>query len=106
MTIVASKLRFNSLVVSDLQRAVDWYERHSLAAANRFRAAAQVALERIAKSPKQSAVVFEDLDARLFRIPRFPYLVLYRVSGQVVVIEGIFHSSTDPGDWRRRADDS
>ncbi len=100
---MAKMLRHNSLVVSDLQQAIDWYESRSLSAVNRFRAVTRAAFTHLARSPELSAIVFEDLDVRLFRIPRFPYMILYRIHGDIVVIEGIFHTSTDPDTWRRRA---
>jgi plasmid stabilization system protein ParE len=103
---VAKRLRHHALVVGDLQQAIEWYERRSSLAANRFRAAVRTALDQIAAAPELNAVVFEESSARLIRLARFPYIILYRLCGDIVVVEGVFHASMNSDAWRRRVTQS
>jgi plasmid stabilization system protein ParE len=86
-----------------LEDAVVWYEKLSPSTANRFRRAVKAGFQRIAASPASCPLAFDDLDVRQLRIARFPYVILFRISAEIVVIEGLFHTSTDPDKWLRRA---
>jgi hypothetical protein len=77
--------------VADLESALQWYDAKSPEAGNRFRIAVNAALDKIEASPELRPIFFPDLNVRVFRLPRFPYL------------EGVFHAASHPSKWRRRA---
>ncbi len=94
-------LRFHPDVTFDLREAIGWYADISADLANRFRAMVNSGLDHVAVNPVLYPAVFDDV--RFLRVHRFPYLIQYRVVNDIPYILGIFHSSSNPDKWRRRA---
>src|SRR5258705_12021506 len=99
-------LRFHRLVASDLADAIEWYDERSEGLGDRFRAAVSGRLDEIAEKPSLFPRAFDDADYQFARLSRFPYLVLYRVRRETVLILGVFHSASDPAKWHRRGADA
>jgi len=102
---MAEDLRFHPSVVSDLSEAIAWYDERSEGLGDRFRAAVDARFDDILEGPERFPRAFDDLDFRFVRVRRFPYLVLYRIRKDAVIVLGVFHSASDPAKWRRRAAD-
>ena len=100
---MAKQLRYHPLVAEDISAAIDWYEERSAGLGQRFRSAVDARFDGIAGAPEIFPRAFDDLDYRFARIPKFPYLVLYRVRAEFVNVLGVFHSASDPAKWRRGA---
>jgi hypothetical protein len=100
---MARRPRFHPLVADDISAAIDWYEGRSAGLGERFRSAVDGRFDDIIASPELFLRAFDDADYRFARIPKFPYLVLFRVRPGAVHVVGVFHSATDPKKWRRRA---
>lgn len=100
---MARRLRFHPLVADDISAAIDWYEGRSVGLGERFRSAVDARFDDIIASPEMFPRAFDDADYRFARIPKFPYLVLFRVRPNAVHVVGLFHSATDPKKWRLRA---
>ena len=100
---MAKLLRYHPLVADDISAAIDWYEERSAGLGERFRSAVDARFDGIVDAPELFPCVFDDLDYRFARIPKFPYLVLYRVRAEFVNVLGVFHSASDPAKWRGRA---
>jgi plasmid stabilization system protein ParE len=100
---MARRLRFHPLVADDISAAIDWYESRSVGLGERFRWAVDARFDDVSASPEMFARAFDDADYRFARIPKFPYLVLFRVQPNAVDVVGLFHTATDPRKWRRRA---
>jgi len=103
---MARQLRFHPLVASDISAAIDWYEGRSTGLGDDFRLAVDSEFDEVVKNPELFPRAFHDVDFRFARLRRFPYLVLYRVRKDTVLILGVLHSASDPAKWRRRARDS
>ena len=99
---MASQLRFNRLVVLDLQASTDWYDNISIPLGNRFRKAINSSFDEIEHSPRAFPLVRPDRQVRFKRVSRFPYLVLYRVEEATVYVLGVAHSSSDLTPWLER----
>jgi plasmid stabilization system protein ParE len=76
-----------------------WYEERSLQAAAGFEAAIDVALRRIAGSPRTWALC--DDRHRLYTLRKYPYSIVYRQEGDDIVIVAVAHSSRSPY-WQQR----
>jgi hypothetical protein len=100
---MARRLRFHPLLADDIAAAIDWYEDRSVGLGERFRFAVDARFDDVIASPEMFPRAFDDADYRFARIPKFPYLVLFRVQPKTVDVVGLFHSATDPKKWRRRA---
>lgn len=98
---MADRLRFHRLVASDLREAIQWYDDISVGLGNRFRELVDTRFDEIAEHPERFPRAFGDV--RFARIPRFPYLVLFREVSEVVFVLGVFHGASDPKKWRRRS---
>lgn len=97
---MAKTLRFNRRVPDDIRKACDWYAKLSPAVVRRFQESIDETLDRIAASPHMMALLFEDLELRAWKVPAFPYVILYRTNGAVVVIEAMRHAASDSAAWR------
>lgn len=84
----------------DVIEARDWYGARSPAAMRGFIAELDRQVGRIRENPVQFPVVSGDVRRTLLR--RFPYALLYRDTGEGVVVIVCFHARRDPKVWRRR----
>jgi len=94
-------LRCHPLVADDISAAIDWYEERSAGLGERFASAVDARFVDIADAPEMFPLAFDDLDHRFARIPKFPYLILYRIRAEYVNVLGVLHSASDPAKWRR-----
>lgn len=99
---MASTLRFHPSVVDDLTQAIDWYDERSHGLGDQFRAAVDDRLDAIAQNPERFGMSYHNL--RVARLSRFPYVITFRILGEVVQIAGVFHAASDPEKWRRALD--
>lgn len=77
-----------------------WYEREQAGLGDAFRDELDATIRRIRWSPLAHRVVHRDLRRALVR--RFPYVVLYRLMGDSVVVVAIVHGRRAPARWRTR----
>ena len=85
---------------AEFDRAFDWYEQQRRGLGVEFLTRVTEVLERIQSFPEAREIVFED--ARRAIVPKFPYLVLYKVEPDRIVILAVFHSKRDPQIWSDR----
>lgn len=85
-----ANFRMAPQALKDLQEALAWYEARSARAAGRFCSAVDDALDEISLHPTRFAR-WED-PFRYYKLPGFPYNVLYHYDG-VVTIASIRHTS-------------
>jgi hypothetical protein len=97
---MAKPIRFNSHVVSDLQKGIDWYDSISLRLGNRFRSEVRAQFREIADQPARFGLAFDDV--RFARLSRFPYLILFHEANHVIMVLGVLHAASDPRKWRQR----
>lgn len=85
---------------ADIDEAFLWYERQRAGLGNEFLAAVQSALDDVVMHPAKYPVIHRDTRRALLR--RFPYAILYRVYGEVVVVVACMHGRRDPRRWASR----
>ena len=81
----------------------DWYANVSATATRRFQRSVDATFDQIAAAPQHMAMLFDDLELRTWKVPRFPHMILYRIEGDFVVIEALRHGAGDPERWRTLA---
>jgi plasmid stabilization system protein ParE len=93
--------------VDFLPRAIDeaiaarrWYRRRSALLGSRFIQALDDAVQQISSSPALWPPYL--LGTRVYRLRRFPYLVVYRELGATIQVIAVAHQRKKPGYWRRR----
>jgi plasmid stabilization system protein ParE len=77
-----------------------WYAQRSPATAQRFVAELDRAIQRITAAPQQFPPYLHG--TRVYRIPRFPYLIVYLEASGLVQVLAVAHGKRRPGYWRRR----
>lgn len=85
---------------SDLLDTRDWYERQEPGLGEAFANSIDETVDRIEAMPQMYAVVFRDV--RRAKLRRFPYLVYYRVSSELLEVIAVLHGSRDPKLWQER----
>jgi plasmid stabilization system protein ParE len=80
--------------------AIEWYAQQGNLLAAEFRKALDTTLRRIERNPLQYQVVHGELRRALLR--RFPYMVIYSIVDEQVIVLGCVHGRIDPRRWRRR----
>lgn len=94
-------ITFHRLAGEEFRQARFWYARRSRATALRFIQALDKALQQITVDPERCPL-YDDRH-RCFKIKKFPYLLIYRRTGQdELTLVAVAHTSRRPGYWRRR----
>ncbi|HUY35821.1 MAG TPA: type II toxin-antitoxin system RelE/ParE family toxin [Pirellulales bacterium] len=93
-------IEVHSAAAEDVRKAKRWYRAQSPDAKDRFVAELDAAMARVLSEPLRWPEYLNG--TRRYRLRRFPYLVVYRVSGSVVQIVAVAHTSRRPGYWRKR----
>jgi plasmid stabilization system protein ParE len=84
----------------DIQEARRWYREWSGVLARDFVRSVRAAIEGIARSPEMHPVVHRGARRALLR--RYPYMLLYVVRTDAIVVVGCWHTHRDPEHWRER----
>jgi plasmid stabilization system protein ParE len=93
-------VEFDPRAVAEAKAAKRWYARRSVTAAQRFVAELDRAVERIAEAPRRWPSYF--LETRVYRLGRFPYLLVYRERSRDVQFVAVAHGRRRPGYWTKR----
>jgi plasmid stabilization system protein ParE len=84
----------------DLALARGWYEEHRVGLGDEFVHAVEACLSGIAEDPLLYPTVHKRVRRAVLR--RFPFLILYTVEGDRILVVAVFHASRDPRTWRQR----
>lgn len=84
----------------DVAEAALWYEAQRPGLEEEFLASLDATLERIAGNAELFSFIHRELRHALVR--RFPYLVIFEISGDVATVIAVIHASRDPNEWQRR----
>ena len=89
---------------ADFDEAYDWHERQRAGGGDRFADAVRQTIDFITAFPLAGRLKYRDARKRL--VPRFRYMVVYRIVGQVGHVVAVSHTSRDPQVWQSRVDAS
>jgi toxin ParE2 len=95
----ARPLNFYHRAIQEARQAFRWYARRSPQAAAHFRARFTQALDDIQENPERWPVYIEGTRVVL---RKFPYLIIFRASEDVIDIVAVAHGHRRPAYWRRR----
>jgi plasmid stabilization system protein ParE len=93
-------LRYRPEVVADLEAGRRWYEERSARLGSDFVVECFEALARIQRNPEWVGV--DAYGVRSLRIRRFPYVIHYRIEGEMIVVFAIIFGGRDPSAWQER----
>jgi toxin ParE1/3/4 len=96
------RVRFMRRAVSEARSASDWYEVRDPEVAERFRAALDETVERIAAMPGIGSAWPGESTVRRSLLSGFPYSVIYEDSPDELIVLAVAHDKQRPGYWRER----
>ena len=91
---------FHPEALDEFEAAARYYAGSQPGLGQRFITCVESALEQVSESPTRWRV-FEQ-DVRHFLVQHFPYVVLYSVEPDYVLIIAVMHCHREPGYWRHR----
>ena len=94
------KLEYHPAAEAEIYEAAEWYKARSITAARRFALELEAKIGIVLDSPERWAL-FESGSRRIL-LNRFPFSIIYRVSGSVVEIVAVMHQRREPGYWSDR----
>ncbi len=91
---------FHPEAAAEFEEAVRFYRERGRRLGQRFAAEVRVAIRKILETPERWRVLEDDVRRCLVRV--FPYLVIYTVEPDYILIIAVAHGSREPGYWRHR----
>jgi plasmid stabilization system protein ParE len=86
--------------LNEYAEAVQYYTEHRVEVAQAFINAIEDAVYQIRESPVRYAAIDEDVRRCMAR--KFPYVVLYTIEQDYILILAVMHCSREPGYWKSR----
>ena len=91
---------FRPAAAADIEAIHERYEEERRGLGSEFLVETGRTVETVVNLPEAYPVLHRDMRRALIR--RFPYGLLYRTIGDLVVFVGCFHTSRDPLSWKAR----
>jgi plasmid stabilization system protein ParE len=96
-------IRFLHSAEYEADESVVYYERQQPGLGSRFRIALETAIDAISATPQAFPVVHRRTVRRAL-VDRFPFIVVYQIETDSIVVVSVFHTSRDPLIWQGRID--
>lgn len=101
-----TQLRIAPEAEEELTAAAEWYEGRRAGLGVELLAVIDRAFEAIVAAPLAHATWREDRPYRKKVVDRFPYVILFTVENDTVVIIAVAHARRQPGYWISRSHDA
>jgi len=85
---------------AEFLESIRYYEKHRRGLGRHFLEAVTEALRDVQAHPDMYPVVTGTW--RRCRVPKFPYGIIYRITGQSIQVVAVMHLHRQPGYWRHR----
>jgi len=96
-------IAFTAAAETEADEAIEWYEEREVGLGTRFREALEGIIVSIQTNPFAYPVV-EGSAIRRAVVNGFPYIVVYSLEVETILILSVFHTSRNPIIWRGRID--
>lgn len=85
----------------DIKEAAIWYDNRQKGLGRRFTAQVREKVRYICQHPQAAPIRYDAIRTAVLDI--FPFMIHYTLDEQqqIAIITGVFHTSRDPGSWRR-----
>lgn len=95
-----SKIRFHPDVLDEIKSSYIWYQEQTLGLGDDYLNELESSYQAIIELPDTWPRFANKF--RRFLLSKFPYSVVYRISGDTVFVVAVMHNSRKPGYWRKR----
>ncbi|NCU05265.1 MAG: type II toxin-antitoxin system RelE/ParE family toxin [Chitinophagaceae bacterium] len=94
------EVKLEERVLDDFEDAFLYYESVSPALADNFTRMFLLAIEKLSATPHN----YFNITKKLKRITlgKFPYLLVYTIIKDSVIVAGLFHRASKPASWRKK----
>jgi len=89
------ELRVLQKARSDMKKSAAWYDKQQPGVGDRFLLAVVAEFNLIVVNPLH----YEEKFSKTFRfapVERFPFLIVFRIKGQQIIVNSVFHTSRNP----------
>lgn len=93
-------VRYHPLFECDIREAALWYDSRSLGLGDAFVEAARISTENAINFPERFAT--SSSGCRYVRLERFPYVVLFDLIGEEILMLGVLHTARSREKWKQR----
>jgi len=87
-------LQITPIALADLQKGKDYYNGQQKGLGNRFASVINDTLTRIKKMPLSASIAYDDVRYKV--VDKFPYVVLYMIEGNLIIITRFFNTYQQP----------
>ena len=87
-------IRLQVEAIADIQSAFEWYEQQKAGLGNEFLSELEVCYNKLIEHPQHYTFINEYY--RRIKINRFPYMIVYELEGNEVIINAVHHTSRKP----------
>lgn len=94
------RVEFHPSAREEFEAAYEWYRDRGIDVAQRFLREIEQGIERISEEPSLGQPYINS--CRRYVCHRFPFLIVYRVRGPVLLVTAVAHGRRRPGYWRNR----
>lgn len=100
---MAKATRYHPLFDCDVREAAGWYDRRSAGLGDVFVDLVSRCVAEVISDPERFATV--QSGCRCARVRRFPYVVLFDVADEELLMLGVLHTARSMKKWRERRSD-
>jgi len=100
---MARSLRYHPLFDCDVREAAGWYDRRSAGLGDVFVDLVSQCVADIISDPQRFAI--GPTGCRYIRVPRFPYVILFDVVDEELLMFAVLHTARSMEKWRERQTD-
>jgi len=93
---MARQIIISPFAHNDTDEAYAWYEAQRTGLGEELLKELETAYQKISNNPAHYSFIDERKELRDFLLHRFPYLIVYRVTGNVVEIIAVHHGKKHP----------
>jgi plasmid stabilization system protein ParE len=94
------KLEFHPEALAEFKEAALYYSGRRRELELRYIAAVEATLQRIKQNPQRGRIFEADIRCSLTRV--FPYVILYSIERDYLLVIAVMHGHREPGYWRGR----
>jgi toxin ParE1/3/4 len=96
-------VRYHPLFDCDVREAAGWYDQRSVGLGDAFVEAVRQRTADVIADPERFGR--SPAGCRYIRLPRFPYVLLFDLVGDELLMLGVLHTARSMEKWRARQDD-
>lgn len=98
------RVRYHPLFDCDVREAARWYDRRSAGLGDAFVELVRQRAADVISDPERFAK--SSTGCRYVRLPRFPYVLLFDVLDDELLMLGVLHTARSMEKWRERQEDT